>query len=459
MTADLIIIGGGAAGLATGIFAARAAAARSNPRSARSPRIVLLDGARTLGAKLLVAGGGRCNVTNVAVQPSDFAGGSQAIIRRVLASLPVSQTVAFFREIGVELYEDYDGKLFPKTDRARTVLDALLREAHRVGVNIRPSHRVVALQRASAATPDGEHRPPPFRVTCQSQSGDATRSHPAETHDAVETFDLFATFVVLATGGLSLPKTGSDGGGYALARALGHSLVPTTPALDPLLLDGSFHKPLSGVSHPAELTVIVAGEKRVCRRGALLWTHFGVSGPVALDVSRFWNRGRLEGKPTSVRVSFLPGETLKSLEAAFQAAGTTQPKASLHTVLAARLPARVASALIASARVDERTPMAHLPKADRRALVHALLEFELPVRATRGYNFAEVTAGGVPLGEIDGSTMESRVCKGLFLAGEILDVDGRIGGFNFQWAWASGFVAGSAIGRRLADATMGAIDI
>ncbi|TWT44877.1 tricarballylate dehydrogenase [Phycisphaerae bacterium RAS1] len=423
MTADVMIIGGGAAGLATAIFAGRAAAP-THAGQASPARIVILDGAKSLGAKILVAGGGRCNVTNMVVTPRDFAGGSQAAIRRVLSALSVEKTVAFFREIGVELYEDYDGKLFPTTNKARSVLDALLREAARVGVDIRTGHRVVDVERRG----DG------FVVLCEPAGGGRS--------------ELAASAIVLATGGLSLPKTGSDGGGYALARKLGHSLVPTTPALDPLLLDGAFHASLSGVSHPAEMTVAADGEKPVRRRGSLLWTHFGVSGPLALDCSRYWNRAKLENRPVSVRLSFLPGETFESVEKMMIAAAADRPKSTVQSLLAGRLPGRVASAVAAAVGVGERVPLAHLSKPGRRSLIRALIEFDLPVRGTRGYRYAEVTAGGVPLSEIEPATMESRVCPGLYLVGEILDVDGRIGGFNFQWAWASGFAAGGAALRK-----------
>lgn len=190
-----------------------------------------------------------------------------------------------------------------------------------------------------------------------------------------------------------------------------------------------------------ELTGKGVGANPVRVRGAMLWTHFGVSGPAVLDVSRHWHRSRLEGRQVAVFANFLPGDDFASAERKLLDLAGLRPTAQLHNALSSLLPARVAGALLAELGLDGSLPMAHLPREQRRKLVHALTAWPLPVTGGRGYGFAEVTAGGVPLSEIDPATMASRKCPGLYLVGEILDVDGRIGGFNFQWAWSSGFVA------------------
>ncbi|MBN1512207.1 MAG: NAD(P)/FAD-dependent oxidoreductase [Phycisphaerae bacterium] len=402
-----MIVGAGAAGLTTAIFAARR-------RSEAA--VVLLDGARKLGAKILASGGGRCNVTNVRVTPADFCGGSPNTVRRVLDAFPVDQTVAFFREIGVTLHEEEDGKLFPDSNDAHTVLDALLAEARARGVRIVHPARVTDIVRDEAGFC--------LRV------GEALWTAPR---------------VVLATGGLSLPQTGSDGSGYTLARSLGHSLVPTTPALDPLVLEGDFHVPLAGIAHDVELAVAAEGSKPLRHAGALLWTHFGVSGPVVLDVSRHWHRASLENRRTTLTANLLPGHDFASVERALLARTESQPRTFLHNALASLIPARLADAILAHIHLDGQIPMAHLTKPDRRRLTRALHDWPLPVIGGRGYDHAEVTAGGVPLDEVDPATLASRPCPGLYLAGEILDVDGRIGGFNFQWAWSSAHVAAQAL--------------
>jgi hypothetical protein len=395
------IVGAGAAGLAAAIFARR--------RHPNLP-VVLLDGAKKPGAKILVSGGGRCNVTNTVVAEKDFQGGGRPVVRRILREFDAAKAASFFREIGVPLHEEPGGKLFPDSNQARTVLDALLAEADRRGVKLLAGRRVTDVRRAGGG----------FEVEAGEETLEAGR-------------------VVLATGGMSIPKTGSDGFGYRLAQSLGHSIVPPTPALVPLLLESGFHSELSGISLDVEVSVRVADGKPERIAGALLWTHFGASGPAILDASRIWLRAQLEKRPVEVRVNLLPGETPESIDAWLRAAAVERPTAALTSVLATRIPARLAEKLGGDVR------MAHLPREDRRRIVESLARLPLAVSGSRGYNYAEVTAGGVPLEEVDPRTLESRKCPGLHLVGEIFDVDGRIGGFNFQWAWATGWVAAEGL--------------
>jgi predicted Rossmann fold flavoprotein len=413
-TADVVIVGAGAAGLAAAVFCARAAA--------RTRRVICVDGARTVGAKILVSGGSRCNVTNRVVTERDFWGGDARVIRDVLRAYPASRAVAFFEELGVALHEEEDGKFFPESNRARTVLDGLIQALSTSGAELHAGCRISGIQRAEGND---------FLLTCS--DGRIYR----------------APLVVLATGGRSLPKTGSDGTGYAFARFFGHGYVETTPALVPLVLDDSQHTQLSGIAHPATVTVRSDGASPVRLTGSMLWTHFGVSGPVALNASRHWLRARLERRHATVVVSVVPGETFASIEEWFTAEQRSRPRTLVRTVIAARVPAAVADVWTERAGIAAATTLSHLKREDRRRLIHALLETPLDVRDSRGYNYAEVTAGGIPLAEIDPTTMESRMRPGLYLIGEMLDVDGRIGGFNFQWAWSSAWVAASAIGRKL----------
>ena len=419
----MAIVGAGAAGLATAIFARRFNRSRS---------VVLLDGARAPGAKILVSGGSRCNVTNTTVSEHDFWGGRPAVIRRVLRAFPVGETIAFFREIGVSLHEEAGGKLFPDTNRARDVLVALLRESEAVGARLLGGHRVLDVVRLRPDTTDSD--------TTDSASA-------ARFRVVTDRGEMTATAVVLATGGQSLPKSGSDGAGFAIARQLGHTIVPTTPALAPLLLASTdtVHADVSGVSHDVELAVWVDGAVAVRLTGSLLWTHFGISGPVALNASRHWLRAQLEGRPVAMTANLRPGHRFDDVDADWQRLAIASPKASVQTTLASTLPASVAAAILRRLALDGTSTLAHFPRDDRRRLSRALVEFPLPVAGSRGYTYAEATAGGVALTEIDAGTMASRMCPGLSCVGEMLDVDGRIGGFNFQWAWSSGFVAGRAL--------------
>ena len=392
------------------------AARRLNPRQA----VTLLDGAARPGAKILVSGGSRCNVTNVVVTEADFWGGKRTIVRRVLRAFPVARTIDFFRQLGVSLHEEAAGKLFPDSNRSRDVLEALLRAAGEAGVTLRPSHRVSEVRldghRRSVVTDHGE---------------------------------LDAAAIVLATGGQSLPKTGSDGAGLRMAERLGHTIVPTTPALVPLVLDAehSIHRELTGVSQDVAVDVWIDGAVAIRLAGALLWTHFGVSGPVVLDASRHWLRARLEGREVRVTANFCPGREFGEVEQEWSATAAVRPRTSVTSALADLVPASVGDAMLRSLDIDAATALAHLGREQRRTIVHALVSWPLPVVDSRGYNYAEATAGGVALDEIDPASMQSRRAAGVYLVGEMLDVDGRIGGFNFQWAWASGHVAGAALAR------------
>jgi len=378
---DVAVIGAGAAGLMAAIFAARAGA-----------RVVALDGAKRLGAKILISGGGRCNVTHDVVHASDF-NGSRNAIAKILRTFDVPATLDFFSSLGVTLKREETGKLFPTTDKARTVLDALLRAAD--GVELRTGYKAIKVERGFVINDD-----------------------------------LHARSVILAAGGRSVAKTGSDGSGYALAQSLGHTVTPTFPALVPLLLPKEHPlTTLAGVSVEAELAVRSTSGRVLHReRGSMLFTHFGISGPVVLDISRHWIASQL----ATLTANLLPGETFESLEAELidSTRGVRQ-----------RLPSRLWE-LLAPAKPK-------LTRDERRRLIRDLVELPLPVVRDRGFEYAEVTAGGVPLTEIDTATMESRRCPGLFLCGEILDVDGKIGGYNFQWAWASGRLAGIHAARSL----------
>jgi predicted Rossmann fold flavoprotein len=409
---DIAIVGAGAAGLATAIFTRRLNPSRS---------VLLLDGAARPGAKILVSGGSRCNVTNVAVTERDFAGGKASIVRRVLRALSPAETIAWFASIGVPLHEEAHGKLFPDSNRSRDVIDALLREVHASGVDLQAGARVHGVTQE-----DGR-----FRL-------DTSRG------------PIDADTVVLATGGQSLPKTGSDGAGLEMARRLGHTIVPTTPSLVPLTAsdDEPLHQTLSGVAHDVELALWIDG--RVARRirGAMLWTHFGISGPAVLDASRYWLRAQLEEHDARLTVSFSPDESFDDVDARWATLARSRPRASVQSVLADMIPASAATAVLQQLNLDPTAALTNLSRLARRRLSHALVEWPVSVTGSRGYNYAEATAGGVALDEIDPGTMTSRRCPGLYVVGEMLDVDGRIGGFNFQWAWSSARVAALALARR-----------
>jgi predicted Rossmann fold flavoprotein len=400
-SADIVIVGAGAAGLMAGIWAGR-----TNPNR----RIVLLDGAKKLGAKILVAGGGRCNVTHHQVDASAFAGSSPNAIKKVLRRFDVPQTVEFFQEQGVVLKREETGKLFPTTDSSKTILNALLSAARVAQVEICCPQRVETIARLG----DG------FVV-------------------AGEWGELRAEKVVLATGGRSIPKSGSDGHGYKLAQGLGHSLTERImPALVPLTLPKDhFLCQLSGITLPATLELWSGTGKRLQSfTDSTLITHFGLSGPSVLDMSRYYLVGKGEDSDISLTINWTT-LTPEAFEQALLELGKKQP----ITLLRDHLPERLARLLLEQTDIDG----AQMTRGQRKRLVELVTRYPLPIAGDRGYNYAEVTAGGVPLAELNLKTMESRLCPNLYLVGELCDVDGRIGGFNFQWAWSSGYVAGVSV--------------
>ena len=409
---DVVIVGAGAAGLMAAVHA------RANP----TRQVVVLDGASRPGAKILVSGGSRCNVTNTVVSEQDFWGGRSTIVRRFFAptnrgtSWPSSRISAC---------------PFARRKTASSFLSRTDRET---------SSRRSCARRPSEA---------PY---CTLGTRDGDRASGSAFALSTSRGVLTASAVVLATGGLSLPKTGSDGSGYAFAQALGHTIVAPLPALAPLVLDENdphaVNGDLSGVSQTVEIAIWIDGSISRRLSGSLLWTHFGVSGPVVLNASRHWGRARLEGRDVRLTVNFLPGRSFDQVEQLWIVGARKRPTVSVRSELARDLPQAVAEALPKALSLEPTQILANLSREDRRRLIHALTEWPLPVKETRGYNYAEVTAGGIPLTEIDPATMESRLCPGLHLIGEILDVDGRIGGFNFQWAWATGKVAGGALADR-----------
>lgn len=407
-TCDVAVVGAGAAGLMAAISAARAGA-----------DTLLLDRRRKIGAKILISGGTRCNVTNDVVRETHFNAPSLPFVRTVLRQFAPEEARRFFERHGCQLKLEPTGKYFPVSDSARDVLAALMRALEASGARLERERTVRAIERAEAG----------FRVG--TDEGEVT-----------------ARAVVLSTGGLSYPQTGSDGLGYEIAAALGHSIVRTSPALTPLACARPRHAALSGMTLPAALTLWVDGRKDVSFTGSTLFTHVGYSGPAPLDMSRHWVRRGWEAARVELRASWAPERTREDLEAEWLAEARRAPQRRATSLLASWLPARLAEVSVREAAGDVELTLGQATREQRRRVLAEVLECELPVTDVLGYGKAEVTAGGVALTEVVARTLESKLVPGLFFAGEILDVDGRLGGYNFQWAWSSGHVAGRAAAPR-----------
>ncbi len=405
----VVVIGAGAAGLLAALFTARAGAA-----------VTLLERMRDGGRKILIAGGGRCNILPAEIDPRRFVTrSSRHTLRNILLSWPLEEQRAFFeRELRMKLVlEEETGKYFPETHRARDVRDRLLARVREAGVDVRGETLVTGLQ--------------------PSDDGGLIWSVMRETGPPLR-----ASSVILATGGLSVPSTGSDGIGLAIARGLGVQIHETRPALTPLLADPPVHGHLAGLS----LTVTIrapGAEPSLTVTDGFLFTHRGYSGPAVLDISHLAVQSPRTGPG---RQELLVQWTARDA-AEWEEILRTGPR-QVGTVLSREMPARLATQILLEAAIPPGTPLAQLSRDRRRDLVTLLTRYPLPWTGDEGYRKAEVTAGGVDLAEINPRTMESRRHPGLFLCGEILDAFGPIGGHNFCWAWVTGRAAGRGAGNR-----------
>ncbi|HMP01960.1 MAG TPA: NAD(P)/FAD-dependent oxidoreductase [Gemmatales bacterium] len=407
MAWDLVVIGAGAAGL---MAACRAAE--------RGQRVLVLEKNAKPGVKILMSGGTRCNLT----QATDARGivaafGTQGkFLHSALAALGPEELVRWFNAEGVATKIEATGKVFPVSDRAKDVLDALTRRLQRAGATL-------ALRT-------------PVRDWEVSEVGWTLRT-PAET--------LIATEVLLTTGGQSYPGCGTTGDGYRLAAKLGLKIVPPRPALVPLTSPTPWVHELAGLTIPDVRVAVVAAADApalppALDRGSLLFTHQGLSGPVVLNVSRAVTAAS-DPKGLELLVDWLPDLQADELAARLRQAAAEAGRRTVSAEVAEWLPRRLAAALLEEGRVGAERRLAELTKAERQTLLSHIKGQRLPLSGTLGFPKAEVTAGGIDLDEVDSRTMRSKRHPSLLLAGEVLDLDGPIGGYNFQAAFSTGWLA------------------
>ncbi len=387
---DVLVIGAGAAGLMTALTAGQ-----------RGRRVQVIDHANKIGKKILMSGGGRCNFTNTGTTPANFLSANPHFCKSALARFSPGDFIEMVERHGVAYHEKELGQLFCDIS-SKLIVKLLVDECHAAGAQIRTHCTVDKVERGA----DG------FRV-------DTTQGR------------FHAASLVVATGGLSIPSLGATGFGYELARQFGHDLLPTRAGLVPLTLSGKHQErlqDLAGVALPVE-----ARCNGRSFRNALLFTHRGVSGPSILQISSYWQPG------DDLRLDLLPGE---DAEGWLRELKRTHGASELRNALAERLPKRLAQRLCELWLPDK--PVRQLDERELRAAAATLRDWPLVASGTEGYRTAEVTLGGVDTDAVSSSTMESRRVPGLYFVGEVLDVTGWLGGYNFQWAWASGHAAGLA---------------
>ena len=385
---DVVIVGGGAAGLMCAIVA-----------GGRGRRVLVVEHANRVGKKILMSGGGRCNFTNLGTTPAQFLSANPHFCKSALARYSPEDFVAMVRRHGIAFHEKELGQLFCD-ESSKQIVAMLLAECAKAGARVLTSCGIEAIERGA--------------------DGYAVRT-------TLGTYT--ASSLVIASGGLSIPSMGASGFGYTIARQFGLNVLPTRAGLVPLTLTGKPSEQLqglSGVSLPVE-----ASANGTSFRNAMLVTHRGVSGPAILQISSYWQPG------DELLIDLLPGQDAYDVLKAQQA---TRPAAELRNVLGDLMPKRFAQRLCELWLPDK--PMRQLREAELRDAAKLLGAWPLVASGTEGYRTAEVTLGGVDTNELSSATMEARRMPGLYFIGEVVDVTGWLGGYNFQWAWASGNAAG-----------------
>ena len=429
MTAPITVavVGAGASGQLAAIAAAEGGA-----------KVVLLEQLRRPGVKVLATGGGRCNLTNLTAAPAFVAafGRQGRFMSHALDLLGPEALREFFARLGVPTVVEDDVYVFPATGRAADIQSALARRCDQLGVTLLPAHPVRGLWLENR---DSHHFPKDEKMV----TVPILRGVEVEGGERVE-----AGRVVLACGGKSWPELGGTGGGYGLARLAGHTIVEPTPALVPLVTREKWPEKLAGVSLArARVWIDLPRQSKVGLAGGLLLTHHGLSGPAILDLSGTV-AVLLQKGPVPIRIELLAGVDVAAWRGRFNEWRTAAGSRSVVSLLREHLPESLCLVLCEQAKVAVSTTAAQLPAGGRDALAGLLGALPFTVTETKGFDVAFVTRGGVKLSEVAPSTLASRLLPGLFFAGELLDLDGPCGGFNLQWAFASGYLAGRSAAKR-----------
>jgi len=401
-----IVVGGGAAGMMAAISAARS-----------GRKVALLEGNSQLGRKILISGNGRCNLTNLdADSPHHYHGERPEFVRRTLASFPLARSLEFFHALGIETKQEKRGRLFPRSDQARSVVDLLIDELAVSGVRVATDAKAVRLSRRGNG------------FSLVTREGD----------------EWLAERVILASGGVSLPKLGADASGLALAQGLGHTATPLLPGLVPLESSDRFARRMQGVKVWAEVSAPVSKSHLVTDTDDLLLTKYGVSGFTILNLSAQLVPA-LERGPVELRVNLFSGQSPEQVSERLRERWARQPHRTLELSFAGLLASKITGPLLDKLKLSREQIVDTISKAQRWLLAQTLTAWPIVVTGPRSFDYAEVTIGGIRTDEVDPVTLESRLVPGLFLAGEMLDVHGDLGGYNFQWAWSSGAVAGQGL--------------
>jgi predicted Rossmann fold flavoprotein len=400
---QVIVVGGGAAGMIAAISARRLGA-----------DVTILEKNPRVGKKILATGNGRCNFTNINADAGYYHGNNPKFTYSALSNFTVDDTIRFFDKLGIAHKVEDFGKVFPMSDQASSVLDVFLYELNQLGVNVVCDANVKDIRKNG-------------KFIMKLEDGKVYKSDR----------------VIITTGGKAMPSSGSDGSGYDLAARLGHTIIDIFPALVQLKLEGPFFKRLDGVKFVGTAEIIHNNKSVAIDRGDILFTNYGVSGPPILQISRKAGELLKAGQEVYLKITImdmmLKDELRTFLKKRWQISSPKPLDFSLVGLINKRL---IPVVLMEAGINDMGRPVANLSAKEQERIIDILTDWRFKIRGTRSWPSAQVTAGGVDTKEINQDTMESKLVEGLFFAGEIIDIDGQCGGFNLQWAWSSGYIAG-----------------
>lgn len=409
---DLVVIGAGPAGM---MAAGRAAEL--------GKKVLLLEKNTSLGKKLLITGGGRCNVTNNKTNTREMLAkykGNDQFLFSAFSQFDVTSTLAFFNDRGMATKEENEGRIFPVSNSSQSVYDVLYEYMKKGGVEIRKSSIVGGIEKSKKDD----------TIIIRTKSGNDMHTHKC----------------VVATGGTSRPETGSTGEGFMWLKKLGHTIVDNDVALVPVALTDTWVKKISGLAlEEARLTTYQNGQKQEAYKGKLLFTHFGVSGPMVLNMSKDIGE-LLKYGPVTLMLDLFPGKDGSKIKNELQTILVAESNKKLKNVLSMMIPSPLVSVVLEIAGIDGQTFNHSVSSEDRVKLVKIMKEIPLTVKGLLGKDKAVVSSGGVALTEVDFKTMESRIVKNLYLVGDVLNIDRPSGGYSLQLCWTTGYVAGSAAG-------------
>ena len=433
---DVAVAGAGAAGMMAAIEAARSGA-----------KVLLIERNPQPGKKLATTGNGRCNYTNLDMDNlpgGKYRGCDPGFAVTAIESFGPEKTVRWFRDIGIE--PKYRGTyVYPGSDQASSVVTALWEEAVHSGVRILFDTLIRKIRKEDSEIGNTSKNGPGFsRGNSEKSNGEKSGGFllDIEGSDRV----IRAKKLILATGSRAVPKTGSTGDGYVWAKAMGHTLIPQVPALTAVKCRGSQYKDMAGVRTDVKLCVRVGGETVAGEEGELQLTDYGISGIPVFQISRYVAYGLRDGKEVSVYINFIPNisDNKEEISEFYKERAERLAYKEMGSFFTGLLNQKLGNVLLRMANIDRKLPVSKLSGKQLKALSALTVSFKAECAEVNPFANAQCAAGGINTNEVDPHTMESKLVKGLYFAGEILDIDGICGGYNLQWAWSSGFIAGNA---------------